>query len=110
MDKEELENKLKRAIEIKFTLHALFQIKLRHITKAMIADFITKSRPFDFVIEKDPRGKKYTVGYRISNSRDIYITLKFKDEDIYIITAIISSKKVIDKIRKRMDKWKKKHL
>lgn len=109
MDKEELENKLKSA-ELKYTNHSLFQMKLRHIPKNMIAEFLKDKRPFDFIIEKDPRGKKYTVGYSISNSRDIYITLKFKNEDIYIITAIVSSKKVIDNIRKRMGKWTKRRF
>ncbi|MBU4246015.1 MAG: DUF4258 domain-containing protein [Nanoarchaeota archaeon] len=110
MDKEELEEKLKRAAVIKFTEHALFQMNLRHIPKTMIVEFLKDKRPFDFIIEKDPRGKKYTVGYHISNSRDLYITLKFKNEGIYIITAIISSKKVIDNIRKRMGKWTKRRL
>ncbi|VVB59454.1 Uncharacterised protein [uncultured archaeon] len=110
MDKEELEEKLKRASEIKFTNHSLFQMKARHIPKDTIVEFVRNERPFDFTIEKDPRGKKYTIGYRISNSRDQYITLKFKNEDIYIITAIISSKKVIDKIRKRLGRWRKKRM
>lgn len=110
MDKEELEEKLKRANDVKFKSHALFQMKARQITKSMITEYVSDKRPFDFIIEKDPRGKKYTAGYRISNSRDLYITLKLKDEDIYIITAIISSKKVIDNIRKRMGKWRKRRL
>ncbi len=110
MDKEELEKKLKQAGEIKFTMHSLAQMKFRQIAKSMIVGFVRSGKPLDFIIEKDPRGKKYTVGYKISNSRDIYITLKFRNEDIYIITAIVSSKKVIEKIRKRMDLWKKRRI
>lgn len=110
MDNEELEKKLKQAGDIKFTLHSLSQMKFRQITKGTIVDFVTNGKLFDFIIEKDPRGKKYTVGYKISNSRDLYITLKMKDEDIYIITAIVSSKKVIEKIRKRINVWKKRRM
>lgn len=110
MDKEELEKKLKLASEIKFTLHSLAQMKFRQITKGTVTEFVKNGKPFDFIIEKDPRGKKYTVGYKMSNSRDIYITLKFRNEDIYVITAIVSSKKVVEKIRKRMDVWKKRRM
>lgn len=110
MDKQELEDKLKRVNEIKFTEHALFKMKSRQITKSMISDFIHDKRPLDYIIERDPRGKKFTVEYRISNSRDLYITLKFKEESIYIITAIVSSKKVVANIRKRLGKWKKRRM
>lgn len=107
MAKQELEDKLKRSNEIKFTEHALFQMKSRQITKSTITEFIRDKRPLDFILEKDPRGKKYTVEYRISNRRDLNITLKFKEESIYIITAIVSSKKVVENIRLRLGRWRK---
>ena len=107
MKKKDLEEKLRAAKNIRFRKHAIIQMRKRNIAKGLVIEKITHATVLDHIIEKDSESKKHTIGFSLSNRRDLYITMRFKKEDIYIITAIISSKKVVENIRKRLSRWKR---
>lgn len=110
MDKKELEKKLQRCKQIKFRNHALKRMKKRNATKKMVIESLQKKKIYDHEIEKDTISKKHHIEYKLSNQRTITITARFKREIVYILTVIISSRKRVDKIRKRRAKWEKQRM
>lgn len=97
MIKKELEKKLNQCEDFRFRDHAITQMKARKITKRMILDNLKRSKIVDYIIEKDPISKKQTLEYRLSNKKTLCVTIRFKRECTYIITALITNKKLVQK-------------
>lgn len=110
MDKKELEKKLKQCKRIKLKKHAIKQMKRRGVTHQMIVEALKRSKIYDHAIEKDTISKKHNIEYILSNKRRMTITVRFKREDVYVLTAIISNRTRVDKIRRRLITWQKKRM
>jgi len=82
-------------------------MKKRGITRKLVVENLKEGRISECEIEKDHISKKHVLGYRLSGKRSLYVVVRFKRQEIYIITAIVSNRRLLERSRRRIAKWRK---